>query len=651
MANIYYKILMVAFVMICLLFKQTYAQENTDSLYNSAVAIKDPIKKIKALDDLLKKYPTIDNAEGVRTSIFITSLETKDTLLVMQKAQDLIKNAVDFATIYNRVADNFADHGFWLDSALAYSIIANEEFEKAQGRKRVPFMDTKARVYFKRGEYKQALEIQREALSLWPKEREWDPNYSEYFYNLSLFMYKNELRDEGLKLMARTSFFGFDDATKMLEGILNSENKAGDKLTIYQSAAEEYLSVAPDKNTARSLVAMGWAKQNILLDQALEFAQECVDVIDEKTSYDEQTSRYTTLGVINVIRGDYEIGIENLNRAIRYSTPYNTDLYFYLGKAYEQIGENKKAFDAYLTGVLAFSPANIIERLKALHPVLYVHGPELEEIIKGEIQNTENFQVTHFKKPKDNTKVILAELFTGSECRPCLAADVAYDKLIERYESNTLAVLEYHLHIPAPDPMTNADAEARAKFYGVNSTPTSIIEGVDIVLAGGNKAVAKSRFTVFAATIEKFLSNDPKANISLQGSLKEKNLSVSCNSSTSEINTNDLRLHIALAEEKVHYKGYNTVAEHRFVVRKMFPSPEGLAFENKKEIKFSTKINLNQIEDTLKTFLDTMEKRANRKVFKERKHQINSDNLFLVAFVQNNVTKVILQANVIQVKK
>lgn len=654
MTNKYYKILTLAFVLISLLFTQTYGQEKTDSLYNAAVAIKDPIQKIKALDDLLKRYPTIDNAEGVRTSIFITSLETKDTLLVMQKAQELIKNAVDIATIYNRVAYNLADKGYWLDSALAYSIIANEEYEKAQGRKRVPFMDTKARVYFKRGEYKQALEIQREALAIYPKEREWDPNYSEYYFNLALYLYKNDLLQDGLRLMARTSFFGLEEATKQIDEIFQKEKLQWTKADIYKAAADEYLKAATDINVARSVVALGLAKQSTggeLLDKAFQLANDCVNAIDENTSFEQEANRYTTLGVINVISGDYKSGIENLNRAIKYSTPYDTDLYFYLGKAYEQIGENKKAFDTYLTGVLAFSPPNIIERLKALHPVLYVHGPELEEIIKGEIQNTENFQVPHFTKPKDNNKVVLAELFTGSECRPCLAADVAYDKLIERYESNTLAVLEYHLHIPAPDPMTNTDAEARAKFYGVNSTPTSIIEGIDKSLAGGNKAVAKSRFNVFSATIEKFLSNDPKANISLKGSLKKKNLSVSCNSSTSELNTNDLRLHIVLAEEKVHYKGYNTVAEHRFVVRKMFPSPEGLAFENKKELKFSTKINLNQIEDSLKIFLDKMEKRANRKVFKEKKHQINSDNLFLVAFVQNSVTKVILQANVIQVKK
>ncbi len=631
-----------------------FAQNNTDLLYTAAVSIKDPLQKIKALDALLNEYPTIDNAETVRSSIFLASLETKDSVLVMQKAQELIKNAVDIATIYNRVAYNLAASGFWLDSALAYSTVANEEYEKAQGRKRVPFMDTKARVYFKLGEYTRALETQRQALAIYPKEREWDPNFREYYFNLALYMYKNNLLHDGLRLMARTSFFGHEEATKLLDQIFQREKLQFTKSDIYKAAADEYLKAATDINVARSIVALGLVKQSgggRLLDEAYALANAGVDAIDANTSFEQESNRYTTLGVVNVIRGDYKTGIDNLNRAIKYSTPYDTDLYFYLGKAYEQVGENKKAFDSYLAGVLTFSPENIMERLKALHPVLYVHGPELDEIIKAEILKTENFEVTHFKKPEGNKKVVLAELFTGSECRPCLAADYAYDKLIERYDSNTLAVLEYHLHIPAPDPMTNSDTEARARFYGVNSTPTSIIEGTEKTLAGGNKAVARSRFNLFTSTIEKYLSNDPKANISLKSSIKKKNLSVSCNSSTSEINTNDLRLHIVLAEEKVHYKGYNTVAEHRFVVRKMFPSPEGLAFGNKKELSYSTKINLNQIEDSLKNYLDSMEKRVNRKVFKEKKHLINPDNLFIVAFVQNNVTKEIIQAFVNRVKK
>ena len=45
-----------------------------------------------------------------------------------------------------------------------------------------------------------------------------------------------------------------------------------------------------------------------------------------------------------------------------------------------------------------------------------------------------------------------------------------------RHSSRSEVVrLQYHLHVPGPDPLTNPDSEARAEFYArfVRSTPTS----------------------------------------------------------------------------------------------------------------------------------------------------------------------------------
>ena len=55
-------------------------------------------------------------------------------------------------------------------------------------------------------------------------------------------------------------------------------------------------------------------------------------------------------------------------------------------------------------------------------------------------------------------RVVVVELFTGAECPPCVSADVAFDALLETYKPNEVVLLEYHLHIPGPDPLTNADS-------------------------------------------------------------------------------------------------------------------------------------------------------------------------------------------------
>ena len=52
------------------------------------------------------------------------------------------------------------------------------------------------------------------------------------------------------------------------------------------------------------------------------------------------------------------------------------------------------------------------------------------------------------------------ELFTGAQCPPCVAADVAFDVLEKTYKPADLVLIQYHLHIPGPDPLTNAASEA-----------------------------------------------------------------------------------------------------------------------------------------------------------------------------------------------
>src|SRR5262249_30169554 len=61
-------------------------------------------------------------------------------------------------------------------------------------------------------------------------------------------------------------------------------------------------------------------------------------------------------------------------------------------------------------------------------------------------------------------RVVLVELFTGAQCPPCVAADLAFDGLQKTYKPTEVVLLQYHLHIPRPDPLTNADTEERAAF-------------------------------------------------------------------------------------------------------------------------------------------------------------------------------------------
>lgn len=76
------------------------------------------------------------------------------------------------------------------------------------------------------------------------------------------------------------------------------------------------------------------------------------------------------------------------------------------------------------------------------------------------------FKVTAFKgRTSKSERAVLLELFTGATCPPCVAADLAFDGLQKAYKPSELVLLQYHMHIPGPDPMTNPDTEARWAYY------------------------------------------------------------------------------------------------------------------------------------------------------------------------------------------
>jgi len=60
-----------------------------------------------------------------------------------------------------------------------------------------------------------------------------------------------------------------------------------------------------------------------------------------------------------------------------------------------------------------------------------------------------------------------------------VAADIAFDGATRAYSSKEAIFLQYHLHVPGPDPLTNAESEARAKYYGeeIEGAPTSLLAG------------------------------------------------------------------------------------------------------------------------------------------------------------------------------
>lgn len=88
---------------------------------------------------------------------------------------------------------------------------------------------------------------------------------------------------------------------------------------------------------------------------------------------------------------------------------------------------------------------------------------------------------------------------------------VAFDAHNKSYQPADLILLQYHMHIPGPDPLTNSDTEARWEYYqdqfpdDVRGTPTSLFNGKPMSAGGGGMADAEGKFRQYRRIIDPLL--------------------------------------------------------------------------------------------------------------------------------------------------
>jgi hypothetical protein len=109
------------------------------------------------------------------------------------------------------------------------------------------------------------------------------------------------------------------------------------------------------------------------------------------------------------------------------------------------------------------------------------------------------------RKAKSERTVIM-ELFTGAQCPPCVAADVAFDGLDQTYKPTDVILLQYHMHIPGPDPMTNPDTVARFGYYReLRDTPSTLFNGKPKAGGGGALGMAEKKYKAYRDIIDPLL--------------------------------------------------------------------------------------------------------------------------------------------------
>jgi hypothetical protein len=249
-------------------------------------------------------------------------------------------------------------------------------------------------------------------------------------------------------------------------------------------------------------------------------------------------------------------------------------------------------------------------------------------------------------RPADpENRVVLCELFTGASCGYCVAADVAFSQLLKTYAPSEVVALQYHEHIPQPDPLANQDSEARFRFYFPErgGTPTFTIDGM-AAQRGGLLHQAGDVYASIRSMIDHFLARKTTVRIQLTAQPKGSVVAVTADAEGSFPPTDPIRLRLALAEERIAMRGSNGIREHEMVVRAMPGGPQGIEIKDGK-LHYQGTVDLKSLRQELNDQLSADEEKQKTKFSSK---PLDLTHLRLVAFVQNDQSREIYQSKMVE---
>ena len=255
------------------------------------------------------------------------------------------------------------------------------------------------------------------------------------------------------------------------------------------------------------------------------------------------------------------------------------------------------------------------------------------------------------RKDKDANRVAVFEMFTGAQCPPCVAADLAFDALEMAYTPKDVVLIQYHMHIPGPDPMTNKDTMARWDYYTklfpqeIRGVPSSLFNGKPAAGGGGGVPQAKAKYDAYVKLLNPVL--EEKTDVKIDGAAVLADGSVSVNVSVSGVEKADGKsVRVLLVEEEVRYPGSNGIRLHHQVVRSAFDKVGGWALA--KNGKVSASVKLADLKKDLSAYLDDYNK--NTRAFSPPDRPLGMEHLKVIVLVQDDETGEILQGAQFDVK-
>ena len=622
--------------------------------FRSATAIPGFADKAKAIEQFVLNYPSSKLKTRAYDALFDIYVEQGNEAGALQAAHNSLQTLPpeDRVSPYNRFAYALALNMLGLDTALAY--IDRAIVMAGTSRSLSGFQDTKAYVLFRLQRFGEAERLQRVAIV----GHENDP---EYLSHLANYEKENGKFRDALKTMAKALFLGADQESKKdflvwIDEADNEQSKRDElKRSVIMATVHSHIDTLKGValTSGKSNAAIVMSDLGVELPTAKNWAEESVKSLDKKSSIEHVIRFNLGLSLVLSAEQKYREALSYLETIQELVDPYETKYWIALATTHQSLGNQRKAIEAYMQGLIPRNDKTLRQRLENLYKKEFgtVEG------VDKELDSLRNANA-NFKPGEYGTsttpygKVVLAELFTGAECGPCASSDVAFDALSEFYPRTALAIVEYHVHIPGPDPMTTNETWDRYVWGEGQGTPTVIIDGRESILGGGPRTVARNRFGVYRYAIQKFDSDRPRLDLSMKVQAKDDNVDIEVMISPNRYTGKPEKpaLMVALVEKSVDYTGSNGISKHVFVVRKLIDGANGTIIRSGQKEAVTKKVNLADVEKSIKEYLDDPTKQrswTSRRPFtgwRARPEKLDRANLAVVAWVQDLTSREVLQA-------
>lgn len=410
------------------------------------------------------------------------------------------------------------------------------------------------------------------------------------------------------------------------------------------------------RHQAYTRIASGLISANLLLDDAAKFAEKGLELFEveiKKRTDRERATHLATIGRLRVKQGR----MNDAEKALKTAYTANPELAaasLGLAELAEARKDTKGALEYWMLAALGGRLTKAErERFENLYRSAHdgtLDGLEAAMDAKYRKAFPPPIHATPYKPTAARTdKVVLAEVFTGAGCPPCVAADLGFDAAMERYSRKDVAVVMYHLHIPQPDPLTNKATGERAKYYRVNSVPSYAIDGTSGG-GGGGRDATKGFYNRIVGLLDKALEVKSQGEIKVDAAVVGNTVSVKVAPSNFAPESGTVKLQILLVEEMLSYSGENGVRFHPMVVRSIAGEKySGIVVDPKSATAVDHVFDLEQIADEHRTYLDEYEKnRGGDFAFSRKPTAIDPGKLSIVAFLQEEKSKKILQSTYVR---